>query len=155
RRCIVAQQLLWRRRQTLPGPGTFQRIQENLQPAIDIALGDDGGGSRNPGCQRRGSGLVIRIERAIQFAAGLGQDQLAEQIGPPLRGAKADMPAARMAHQIDRPRRQLLDEGDHVIDMLRHLVVVAHGIPMFGKEVPQAHRDDAVRPRQWAEHRIP
>ncbi len=32
----------------------------------------------------------------------------------------------------------LLDEGDHVGDMLRHPVAVARAVPMFGKEVPEA-----------------
>jgi len=42
----------------------------------------------------------------------------------------------------------LLDEGDHVGDMLGHAVVVAGAVPMLGKEMPQADADDAVFPRQ-------
>src|SRR4051812_7232115 len=65
------------------------------------------------------------------------------------------MTAARMAHQIDRAGLDLLDEGDRVGHMLRHLVVVADGVPMLGKEMPQADRDHAMALRQRTEHRIP
>ena len=107
------------------------------------------------GQRRRCAGRDRGIERGIQIAAGLGQHDLAQQIGPLLRDAKGDMPAARMAHQVDRLRVDLLDEGDGVGDMLRHPVVVADAVPMLGKEVPQADRDDAMLFRQRPEHRIP
>ena len=42
------------------------------------------------------------IERDIELAAGFGQDQLAQQIGPLLRDAKRDVTAAGMPHQIHR-----------------------------------------------------
>src|SRR5882757_2859397 len=60
-----------------------------------------------------------------------------------------------MPHQVDRSGSDLLDEGDHVSDVLRHLVIVTDGVPMLGKEVPQADRDHAMRFRQRAEHGIP
>src|SRR6266702_836387 len=60
-----------------------------------------------------------------------------------------------MPHQVDRSGSDLLDEGDHVSDVLRHLVIVTDGVPMLGKEVPQADRDHAMRFRQRAEHSIP
>src|SRR5438067_1649260 len=49
----------------------------------------------------------------------------------------------------------LLDEGDHVGDMLAHPVIVADTVPMFGKEVPQADRDHAKTFRQRPHHRRP
>src|SRR5262249_1814271 len=72
-----------------------------------------------------------------------------------LRDTKRDVPAARMAHQVDRLRLDLFDEGDDIIDMLRHLVIVAAAVPMLREEMPQAERDDAVLPRQRSEHGIP
>ena len=93
------------------------------------------------------------IERGVEIAAGLGQDQSAQQIRPLLRDAKCDVAAARVPHQVDRPRFDLLDEGDHVGDMLRHPVVVARAVPMLGKEMPEADRDHAMVSRQRAQHR--
>ncbi len=51
-----------------------------------------------------GPGFERRIERGVEFAAGLGQDQLAQQIGPLLRDAERDVAAAGMPHQVHRPR---------------------------------------------------
>lgn len=64
------------------------------------------------------------------------------------RYAERDMPAARVAHQVQRSWLELFDEGDHVGDMLRHLVVVAHAIPIFRKEMPQRDCDNSVMLRQ-------
>lgn len=94
-------------------------------------------------------------QAGVEIAAGLGQHQLAQQIWPRLRHAERDVPAARMAHEIDRSGPNLFEKGNDVSDVLRHLVVVAHGIPMLGKEMPQADRDDAMGLRERAEHRIP
>jgi hypothetical protein len=55
-----------------------------------------------------------------------------------LRGAKADMPAAGMPHQINRSGIELLNETDHVGDVLRHQVVAADAIPVLRKKSPQA-----------------
>src|ERR1700751_3633957 len=60
-----------------------------------------------------------------------------------------------MAHQIDRLRIELLDESDHVGDMLRHAVIVADTIPVLGKEMPETDADHPVIFRQRPEHRIP
>src|SRR5262249_3348183 len=76
-------------------------------------------------------------------------------IRPLLRDAERNMPAARMPHQVDRPWADLLDEGDDVADMLGHAIVAADAVPMFGKEMAQADRDDSVLARQWPEHGIP
>ena len=65
------------------------------------------------------------------------------------------MSAARMSHQVDRPRLHVLDEGDDIIDMLRDRISVADAIPVIGKEMPQAHRDHAVFRRQRPDHRRP
>ena len=50
--------------------------------------------------QRRGAGPEVGIERLVEFAAGLGQDQLAQQVAAPLGNAKADVTAARMALSV-------------------------------------------------------
>lgn len=94
-------------------------------------------------------------QAGIEIAARFGQHQLSQQIRPRLRDTKRDVAAPRMAHEIDRTGPDLLDEGDHVGNMLRHLVVLAGSVPMLGKEMPQADRDQAMVPRQRAEHRIP
>src|ERR1700761_4813357 len=66
------------------------------------------------------------------------------------------MSAARMTHQVDWLRADLFDECDGVADMLRHPVVAGRDtVPMFGKEMPQAHRDHAMVSRQRSEHGIP
>src|SRR6185437_14638277 len=101
-------------RQALPAAGPFQRIDEELQPAIDIAGGDLVRGGREAREQRRGAALEVRIERGIELAAGLGENQPAEQIRPALREAEANMSAAGVAEQIDRTHIELLDEGDEV-----------------------------------------
>ena len=141
---LSRRKLFWRRRQPLPGAGAFQRIHEDLQAAVDVALGDHLGGSRDPRGQRRGAGLVGGIERGVELAAGLGQDQPAQQIRPPLRDAKADVSAAGMAHQVERSGIELLDETDHVLDMLRDRIGVADAVPMLGEEMPQRRRDHAM-----------
>ena len=117
---VVAQVLLRRRRQPRPGARAFDRVQENLQrrrryrrsrssrrrPRSALPSGE------GPGRQR---GSSDRIE----LAAGLGQDQPAQQIRPALRDAerrcvrRANGPSGRPAWLY------LLDEGDHVVDMLR------------------------------------
>lgn len=155
RRRVVAQQLLRRRRQALPGAATFQRIHENLQAAVDVALGDHAGGSRDHSGQRRGTGHVSRIERGIEFAAGLGQDQLAQQIRPALRDSEADVPAAGMAHQVDWPCVQLFDEADHVLDMLGDRIGIADAVPMLREEMPQRRRDHPMLARKQSQHRRP
>ena len=105
--------------------------------------------------QRRGAGRVGGIERGVELAARLGQDQPAQQIRPPLRDTKADVSAAGMAHQVDRSDIQLLDEADHVVDMLRDRIGVADAVPMVGKEMPQRRRDHAVLAGQGTQHRRP
>ena len=114
----------------LPGAGAFERVHEKRQPAVDVAGRDFFGRGREARRERGGrAGLRRGIERGVEFAAGLGQDQLAQQIGPPLRDAKRDMSAAGMPHQVDRPGIELLDEGDHVGDVLRDRIAVARGRP--------------------------
>src|SRR2546423_1318881 len=66
------------------------------------------------------------------------------------------MPPARMPHQAARFWFDLPDEGDSVGNVLRHPVMIGDGaVPMFGKEMPQAHRDHAVLSRQRSEYGIP
>ena len=81
--------------------------------------------------------MIVGVERAVEFAAGFGQDQLAQQIRPPLRDAEADVTAAGMAHQVDRSGIELLDEADHVLDMLCDRIGIADAVPMGGEEMPQ------------------
>ena len=119
-------------------PGPSSASMKISSPPSMSPLGDDFGGGRDPRRQRRGAGLVVGVERGIEFAAGFGQDQSAQQVRPPLGDAEADMPAAGMAHQVDRSGVQLLDEGDDVVDMLRDRIGVADAVPMIGKEMPQA-----------------
>ena len=102
-----------------------------------------------------GPGLVVRIERGVEFAAGFGQDQFAQQVRPALGDAEADMSATGMAHQVDRSAVELFDEGDDVVDMLRDRIGVADAVPMVGEEMPQRHRDHAVFSRQRTQHRRP
>ena len=136
-----------------PGPSSVST--KNFEPAFDIA-GSDLVCRRREACQqRRGTALVVGVERGIELAAGLGQDQLAQQIGPPLRDAEGNMPAAGMAHEVDGPGVQLLDEGDDVVDMLRDRIGVADSVPLFGKEVPQADADQPVLLRQRPDHTAP
>ncbi len=78
---VVAQQLLRRGRQALPGAGTFQRIHEDLEPAIDIALGDDRGGGGNPGRERRGAGLVAGSSVASSSPPGSARISLRSKSG--------------------------------------------------------------------------
>jgi hypothetical protein len=145
--------LLFRRcRQPGPGPTPFDRVEEEFQPALDIAGGDLFGRGRNPRTERGGTGLVVRIECGIEFAAGLGQDELAQKIRPLLRCPKRDMAAAGMPHQVHRSGLQLLDEGNDIGDVLRDRIAVAASVPLLGKEVPQGHRDDPMLPGQWPEH---
>src|SRR5207244_11500213 len=66
--------------------------------------------------------------------------------------AKADVPAARMAHQVDGSDVQLLDEGDDVVDMLGDRIGVALAIPLFGKKVPQADADQPMPLRERPGH---
>ena len=145
-----------RGRQPRPGAFAVDPVDKAPERAVDIAGLDLLGRYRDPRTllgwsTRRNS----RIERGIEIAAGLGQHQLAQQLRPLLRNAECDMPAAGMAHQVDRPRLDLLDEGDHVGDMLGHPVIVTDAIPVLGKEVPEADRDDAMFFRQRPQHRIP
>ncbi len=155
RRGVVAEQLFRCRRQPPPGARPFERIQEDLQAAVDIASGDRLGRSRDHSGQPRGTGLIGRIEGGVEFTAGLGQDQLAQQIRPPLSDAKTDVAAAGVAHQVDRAGIQLLDEGDDVVDVLRDRIGVADAVPMVGEEMPQRRRDHAVPARQGTQHRGP
>ena len=60
-----------------------------------------------------------------------------------------------MSHQVDRSRAELLDEGDHIVDMLRDRIGVAAAVPTLGEEMPQADRDHAMFAGQRAEHRRP
>src|ERR1700744_113716 len=60
------------------------------------------------------------------------------------------MPAAGIAHQVDRTVPELLEEGNHVIDMLRDRIGVADTVPLIRKEMPQADADHAVSLRQQA-----
>src|SRR6516165_8601011 len=60
-----------------------------------------------------------------------------------------------MAHQVDWSPIDLLDEADHIGDMLGHPVIVADTVPMLGEEVPEADRSHAVLFRQRSEHGIP
>ena len=153
---VVAQQLFRRRRQPRPGARAFQRVHEELQPAVDIAGRDLlGRGGEPRGSGEGAPGFTAGSSVAVELAAGFGQDQPAQQIGPSLGDAKRDMPAAGMPHQVDRPGVQLLDEADHVIDMLGDRIGVANAVPMRGKKVPQRNRDHAVLPRQRSEHRRP
>ena len=142
---VVAQLLLGRRRQAPPRAVAVDALDEILQRALDVAGPDHldraivfaaSGGWRGRDAAASAGG--------VEIAAGLGQHQLAQQVRPLLRDAKRDVPAARMAHQVDRLRVDLLDEGDGVGDMLRHPVVVADAVPMLGKEMPQADRDHAM-----------
>ena len=64
--------------QPRPRAGAFDRVEEQRQPALDIAGSDFLGRRRDPRCERRRSGLSCRIERGIEFAAGFGKDQSAQ-----------------------------------------------------------------------------
>jgi hypothetical protein len=102
-----------------------------------------------------GAIFIIGIERGIDLAAGLGKDELAQQIRPLLRGAERDMPAAGMAHQVDRAGVQLFDKGDEIVDMLRDRIGGALAVPMIGEKVPQADADQAMLCRQRPGHAAP
>jgi hypothetical protein len=138
-----------------PGAGTFDRIEEKLQAALDVAGRNFFRRRCDPRCERRGPGLRCGIERGVEFAAGFGENQPAQQIRPLLRDTKRDVSAAGMPHQIHRLGIQLFDEGDDVGDMLRDRIGVTGAVPAFGEKVPQGHRDYAVVLRQWPEHRRP
>jgi len=99
--------------------------------------------------------LCRRVKRCIEFAAGFGKDQLAQQVRPPLGHAERDVTAARMPHQIDRSGIELFDKADHVGDVLRDRIGVAMAVPVFGKKMPQAERDHAMPFRQRSKHRRP
>ena len=125
--------------------------------AVDVAVRDHLGCDRNarpPAARGREADWPARSE-ASRSPPGSARIGLAQQIRPRLRHAKADVPAAGMAHQIDRPGIQLFDEADDVGDVLRHQIVVADAVPMLRKEAPQAERDHAMLFRQRAQHGIP
>src|SRR5579871_2378932 len=119
---IVAQQLFCDGRHSLPWH--VQRRQENLEAAVDIALRYPCRGRCDRSSHRPGARFVVGIEAGIDLAAGLGQDQLAQQVRPPLRDTECDMAAARMAHQVDGARVEPLDERNHVVDMLCERIAV-------------------------------
>src|SRR5438270_6090682 len=52
-------------------------------------------------------------------------------------------------------RSDLLDEGDHILDMLRDRIGVTAAVPTLRKEMPQADRDQAMFAGQRPEHRRP
>src|SRR5215210_929015 len=79
---IVAELLLLSGWQTRPRAVALDHVEEKLQGAIDIAALDFLGQRRGPRRLWRWTGRRGRIERAIQFAAWLRQDQLAQQLGP-------------------------------------------------------------------------
>src|SRR5262249_29260444 len=137
---VVAQLLLRSCRHAPPGAVALDSLIEISQRALDVAGADHLDRERSARGERR-MRAVRRSKTRIEITAGLGQHQLAQQIRPRLGYAKRDVPAARMAHQVDRRGPDLLDEGDYVGDMLGHPVVVATAVPMFGKEMPQADRD--------------
>jgi hypothetical protein len=60
-----------------------------------------------------------------------------------------------MTHQIGRSHTEFFDEGNDILDVLGDRIGIADPIPMFGEEVPQAYRDDAVPCRERADHRTP
>jgi len=152
---IVAQALFHQFRQPLPVALALQRVDEIFEPALDIAGRDLVRRHRESGKQRRGAALVIGIERGIDLAAGFGKDQLAQQIGPPLRDTKRNVSAAGMAHQVDRAVTDLLDENDEIVDMLRDRVGATLAVPVIGKEMAQADANQAMLCRQRADHATP
>ena len=60
-----------------------------------------------------------------------------------------------MAHQVERSCIELLDEADHVVDMLRDRIGVADSVPVLGEEMPQRRCDHAMIAGQRSEHRRP
>ncbi|CUT12153.1 Nonheme chloroperoxidase EC 111110 [Bradyrhizobium sp.] len=123
----------------------------DLKNAIHVGH-STGGGEVVHYIARHGESRVAKAAILSAVPPLMLKTEVAQQIGPLLGHAKRDVAAARMAHQIDRRGFDLLDESDHVGDVLGHLVVVADGIPMLGKEMPQADRDHAMRFRQRTEH---
>src|SRR5262249_20974961 len=97
------------------------------------------------------SALVIGIERGIDLAAGFGQDQPTQQVRPPLRDAERDMPAARMAHQVNRSGTELPDEADVIAEMLGDPIGAALAGPMIREEMRRGHADQAMVCRQRAD----
>ena len=104
RRGVVAQQLFRRRRQALPGAGAFQRIHEDLQAAVDVALGDHLGGSRDP-CGTAARGRACRRDRAwrrVRRRVRPGSACAADQAGAARRESRY---ARRGNAPSDRPAR--------------------------------------------------
>jgi hypothetical protein len=102
--------------QLLPGSGgpprprafTIDPINEECERTVDVAVSHHPSCNRNARTQRHGAGRRGgRLQCGFEIAARLGKNGLAQQIRPRLRHAKADMPAAGMAQQIDRPGVQL------------------------------------------------
>ena len=78
-----------------------------------------------------------------------------QQIRPLLRDAERNVPAARMSHQINWPKFDVLDEPDHVGDVLCDRVAATAAIPLLWKEVAQTECYYAMPPGQRTEHARP
>ena len=154
---VVAQQLLWRRRQPFPGAGAFERVHEKLPGRRRY---------RRPRSSRprprtapraaRGRACTAGSSVASSSPPGSARISLRNRSGRRCATRKRDVSAAGMAHQVDRSGIELLDEVDHVVDVLRDRIGVADAVPMFGKESAASdRRDHAMLARQRPEHRRP
>jgi hypothetical protein len=91
-RGVVAQQLFGRRRQPLPGPGPSSASMKICKPPSMSPLAITSAEAAIRAASGEGPGLKSGSSVAVEFATGLGQDQLAQQVGPLLRDAERDMP---------------------------------------------------------------
>jgi hypothetical protein len=68
-----------------------------------------------------------------------------------LRHTQGDVPATRVPQQVEGADPKALYESNYVGHMLGDREAMAHAVPAFWKEVPQADRYDPVLVGQWSQ----